>query len=105
MQAPPLNQQDPNEIPPWVNILQGMESRIEVRLCGIDRQLKYQGVQWQTLETLIKTQNSRITSIEQQVQDINKVKNAVTKSEHHVKMLDEKLQCQTNQIHEYQNSI
>jgi chromosome segregation ATPase len=34
-----------------------------------------------------------------------KVKNAVNKTEHNVKMLDEKVQCQTKQIHEYKNSI
>jgi hypothetical protein len=105
LHPPPFVHRDLNEIPPWIHILHGLESRLDARLNGIESQLQKQGSNWQNLEQILQSQNDKIKKLEDKIEAIIPIPQTVKRIDAQVIMLNERLHTQGTQITEFQDSV
>lgn len=93
------------EFPTWVNILKGIETRLETRLVNIETKLNNQNKSWQVLEQTLQNQNRRISCLEEQVSNMNSNTRTVPVIVDRVDKIDNVLQKQTKKLTECETSV
>ena len=100
---------DETAAPPWVaQLFHGLDSRLQ----QIESHISTQNKRWEQIEGVLhaqtrslRDQNSRISSMESQMFELNKLKGKVTLVETKMQMIDSDIRKSNQQINEYQKSI
>lgn len=100
---------DQGAAPLW---LSSMFSSLDIRLQHIENQLTSQNNNWQHVETTLKaqndtlqTQNTRMLKLEQQMSDLNTLKQTVSCIQNSVQLIDKDVKDVNKTMSEYDNSI
>ena len=92
----------PESPPPWVSqMMQGLD----IRLRQIESHLIDQNAKWQTMGISLQTQSERMSSIEQNVAELNGIKRKVETLENTIELLDNDVKHISRQVIEQQNKI
>lgn len=88
--------------PPWVSqMLQGLDSRLR----QIETHLAHQNTGWQNMGLTLKSQSDRMTSIEQQISELNGLKQNMVRLQITVDHLDGEVERANRKVQEYDSTI
>lgn len=88
--------------PPWVSqMLQGLDSRLR----QIEIHLAHQNTGWQNMGLTLKSQSERISSIEQQISELNGLKQSMVRLQITVDHLDGEVERANRKVQEYDSTI
>ena len=101
---PSANQQSSafSDAPPWVA---QMLSSFDMRLQQIEKQLSSQNINWNNINLTLQSQNTRMSRLENQVKEINNVKQNIERCETSLVIMDRDVTLAKQKIDTYDQSI
>ncbi|MEW8545932.1 MAG: hypothetical protein AB2693_20615 [Candidatus Thiodiazotropha sp.] len=96
------NRIENDSAPPWVSqMLQGLDSRLR----QIESHLAHQNTGWQNMGLTLKSQSERMTNIEQQMSELNGLKQNMVRLQITVDHLDGEVERANRKVQEYDSTI